>query len=222
MAGMLDVLVVGAGPTGLTLANYLAKHGLAVRIVDKAASASPLSRALAMQAGTLESLEAEFGAPLTETLRAEGRLVQAIDIHFDDRQPVHVDLAAHIPSAYRGILVVAQADTERVLTAELAKRGVTVEWNRELFGVDSAESPVAKVSGESIAARFVVGCDGAHSAVRRALGVGFAGAQYSGVFALADVALDWQFGYESVRTFVSTHGALACFPDERVSGAIAW
>jgi 2-polyprenyl-6-methoxyphenol hydroxylase-like FAD-dependent oxidoreductase len=109
-------------------------------------------------------------------------------------------------------LVTAQAETEHILSGELRKHSVSVEWNRELLGVDSLESPVAKVSGDSVPVRFVVGCDGAHSAVRRALGVGFAGRQYDGVFALADVSLDWQFPYDTVRTFVSTDGALACFP----------
>ncbi|MBB6254306.1 FAD-dependent monooxygenase [Nitrospirillum iridis] len=212
-----EVLVVGAGPTGLVLAAMLGRVGVAVRVIDKAAGRSRKSKALGVHAGTLEALSDVFGAGLPARMVATGQPVRTVRFHLDARPPIAVDLGA-LPSPYNFVLVLPQGETERLLAEQAAAQGVTVGWRQELTGLaqdrDGVRCAIRHPDGthETVRAAYVVGCDGAHSAVRHQVGATFAGGSYPGTFLLADVVLDWELGRDSVRFFSTEAGAMAFFP----------
>lgn len=209
-----DVLIIGAGPTGLALAGMLSQAGVSVRIVDKITSRSGTSRALGVQAGTLEAIEDVFGADVVQEMIAGGVQTNRIYIHLDDKKPVEVDL--RIPGRYNSILILSQSETERILEQQLK---VKVEYGLELVSLNQDEKGcVAKVTSgdgriEIIESQYVVGCDGAHSVVRHQVNIPFADGQYEGEFVLGDLQATWPWdGSAAVRIFISKNGALAAFP----------
>ena len=217
-----EVLVVGAGPTGLTLAASLTQRGVRVRLIDRGAGPTDQSRALGVQAGTLEALEQEFGRPLVAAMIARGFPARDAYIHLDQRPPVTVRMES-IPSEHAYILMLEQSETERFLVENAERLGVRIERRTELVAIEAlgAESPndshryeLRGPAGESetATARFIVGCDGAHSTVRRQMNIPFQGGTYDGDFILGDVAVEWPWEYGSIRTFLSPAGAMACFP----------
>lgn len=187
-----EVLVVGAGPTGLTLALQAHAHGAHVRIVERRTEAFRPSRALIMHARTLEVLR-----PLgvTEALLARANTAPEGHLHLGHRE-VDVRLAdlALPDTAFPHLTFMRQADVEQVLAQALADRGVEVERGTELIAV-SAEGASARVVLESRAGierqeyDFVAGCDGPESLVRRAAGIGWPGAAYGQEVVLADLEI---------------------------------
>jgi 2-polyprenyl-6-methoxyphenol hydroxylase-like FAD-dependent oxidoreductase len=185
------VLIVGAGPTGLTLACRLATLGVGFRIIDRAARPTPESRAALVHAATIELLE-ELGA--ADRLIAQGRVLDQLRFTDAGRTLVRVGFD-RIPSRYRFALAVPQSTTERVLTERLAELGGTVE--RELEAESAPAVPGGyRVGGHhadgtpfAVTARFVAGADGAHSTVRSGMGLDFPGETYQQQFLLADIAL---------------------------------
>ncbi|WP_159107193.1 FAD-dependent monooxygenase [Azospirillum sp. B4] len=213
----VDVLVVGAGPTGLALAAMLGRTGVSVRIVDKAVGRSLKSKALGVHAGTLEALSDVFGVSLPARMVATGQPMRTVCFHLGDRPPIAVDLGG-LPSPYNFVLVLPQGETERLLAEQAAAFGIRVCWEHELAGLtqdrDGVQCEVRRPDGgvELVRAAYVVGCDGAHSTVRHQVGAAFAGGAYPGTFLLADVVLDWALGHDSVRFFATEVGAMAAFP----------
>lgn len=209
-----DVVVVGAGPTGLALAGMLEKGGIRVRIFDKITARSDKSRALGVQAGTLEAIEDVFGKAVAQEMVEAGRPARKAFIHLGHRKPVEVDMTS-IPSVYNYMLILSQSETEKILESKLKTK---VEYGIELLSLEQnangCKVQVKDQNGnvETIDSQYVVGCDGAHSLVRHQIGVPFAGAQYDGDFVLGDVKVSWPWEYGTIRTFVSDKGALAAFP----------
>lgn len=212
-----QVLIVGAGPSGLAAALVLARLGIAVRIIDKNAARSDKSKALAVHAGTLECLKAAIGTQLVRELIDAGQPTRAAWIHLDGAAPISVDISA-IPSEYNFILNLPQAETERIFEQRLGELSVKVERNTELL--EAVEQEVAMVSKiklptgaiDEITSDFMIGCDGAHSTVRHLLGIPFHGSTYGGDFILGDVILSWSWAHDSVRLFVNARGVIAAFP----------
>lgn len=210
-----DVLVVGAGPTGLTLAAQLAACGAGVRIVDGQHDRVHESRALAIQPRTLEVLA---GLGLAETLVDRGNPGVALRLHARGRT-VGVPLfdIGLADTAYPFLLFLSQATTESVLGDHLAGRGVTVERGVELTDLDQrpdhVSCTVAHADGhvEQVDARYVVGCDGARSTVRSRAGIGFSGATYPQTFVLADLEADG-LAPGAAHVFLSGAGMLFFFP----------
>jgi 2-polyprenyl-6-methoxyphenol hydroxylase-like FAD-dependent oxidoreductase len=218
MAGLaepiIDVLIVGAGPTGLTLATSLYAQGISFRIVDQAPDAVHESRALAIQARTLEVL-APFGA--TPALVASGDRAATLVMHFASRtHEIKLFEEGLGETAYPYLLFLSQAETETILGDRLAQSGVVIERGttvRDLAqGPETVTSTLSTGSGElRIESRFVVGCDGAHSAVRHASGIGFSGMAFPQTFVIADLeAVNLEVG--RLHVYLAEDGMLFFFP----------
>jgi 2-polyprenyl-6-methoxyphenol hydroxylase-like FAD-dependent oxidoreductase len=211
-----DVLVIGAGPTGLMMAAELRRYGIACRVVDKNSARSDKSKALGVQSRTLEVLSL-IGDALSEEAIQSGRKAQDANLYVDGELAARADLSS-IPSRFPYLLFLEQSETERILEEHLNRLGTWVERNTELVSFRQDEEGVASVLKDEeghefrIRAKFLIGCDGAHSAVRHGMNVRFGGAPYEGEFLLGDVEVEWGLAYGEAHTFVSSHGLMACFP----------
>jgi 2-polyprenyl-6-methoxyphenol hydroxylase-like FAD-dependent oxidoreductase len=211
----IQVLIVGAGPVGLTMAAELARYGVSVRIVDKAPQPTDKSKALVLWSRTLELLERGPGAArfIAAGFKAEGANIIAGD------KPIgHVNLGgADTPFPFG--LMLPQCDTERLLGEYLGELGVSVERGVEVTSfsrrADGVDAVLRRADGgeEAVAADWLIGCDGAHSLVRHSVGAPFAGETMDSDWILADVHID---GYPFPNTEISVYwhkdGAFVIFP----------
>jgi len=208
------IVIAGAGPTGLALANCLAGQGVNFVLVDKLAAPQTTSRAAAIHARTLEVLE-----PLgvTDALVGAGFPIQTVVLQDRDKTLMRVGFD-QIPSRYQYILALPQNETEAILTQRLTALGGTVERDREVVAVvqDGSGATVtvqdAAGSRTMIRARYVVGADGYHSVVRQAAGIGFAASTYAETFILADVHMDWTLPPGDMRLFLAPEGLALVVP----------
>ncbi|HEX6578787.1 MAG TPA: FAD-dependent monooxygenase [Jiangellaceae bacterium] len=211
----IDVLVVGAGPTGLTLAAQLRAFGARFRIVDRQIDRVHESRALAIQPRTLEVLA---GLGVTAELVARGNPAVQLRMHLG-RRVVSLPLYDRglSDTAYPFLLFLSQAETERVVGEHLGDRGVAIERGVELVGLEPEEHRVTcrlvhhDGRPETVVARNVVGCDGAHSAVREFARIPFVGAAYPQTFLLADLEVDG-LERDAAHAYVTEAGMLLFFP----------
>jgi 3-(3-hydroxy-phenyl)propionate hydroxylase len=207
-----QVFISGAGPSGLAAALFFAKNGVPVRIIDKNRQRSDKSKALGVQAGTLESIDYYLDPEMTKKMITQGQKVSSAYLHIDHREPITVDLSV-ISSNYNFVLILPQSETERILEEALEKYGVKVERNTELVDFEQNDNRVLiKLSGETARADFLLGCDGAHSTVRHKLNFSFKGSPYDGDFILGDVQVNWPWPKDSIRIFINAKGTIACFP----------
>ena len=217
----VDVLVVGAGPTGLALAVQLASFGVSVRVVDGKAHPVAESRALALQPRTLEVLRGS----VTDRLLERGNPAVRLCWHVGDR-------TATLPlfdmgmadTAYPFLLFLSQAETEQALVDHLRDRDVAVQWNTRLVrfargapeegsasGRLSCELVDAEGRRQTVLARYLVGCDGAHSTVREQAGISFTGGRYPQTFLLADTDAEG-LAPEAAHVWFGPDGPLFFFP----------
>ncbi len=208
-----DVLVVGAGPTGLALATSLVRAGVRTIVVDKLAAGQNTSRAAVIHAHTLEVLD-RIG--VADALVARGLWLDRFAVRDRDRALLSIPFDA-LPTRRAGLLMLPQDETEAVLGEALAAAGGAVRRGCTVTSlVDSAEGVLATVhSGEGhrdVLARYVVGADGMHSVVRAAAGIGFSGEAYEESFVLADVTMDWPQGRDEVSLFFSPAGLVVVAP----------
>jgi 2-polyprenyl-6-methoxyphenol hydroxylase-like FAD-dependent oxidoreductase len=213
----ISVLVVGAGPTGLTLACQLARFGVRFRIIDKQADRARESRALAVQARSLEVLEA-LGRG--KVLVARGRTTTRLMLHVDRGEPPAIDLGniGRADTRFPYILFVSQANTEAVLVEYLESRGVLIERGVELASFQVATDTIACVlrhpdgRQERCRVRYLGGCDGAHSTVRKGTSIPFEGGAYPQSFALGDVEADGPLASDAIHAFGMGRGMAMFFP----------
>jgi 2-polyprenyl-6-methoxyphenol hydroxylase-like FAD-dependent oxidoreductase/heme-degrading monooxygenase HmoA len=218
-----DVLVVGAGPAGLTHAIELARRGAAVRVVDKRAEPSTQAdKAIGIHCRTMEIWEDQ--GVVTEAMNA-GSWLYGQTVFVNGKLTHQVDWSdlPELPYAHLGL---PQYDTERILTDRLASLGVGVERGVELVSfVQDDHSVTAELrhgddTVESVTAQYLVGCDGAHSVVRSSLGLGFEGglSMFPQLFMLGDLDLDWDMPDGHLLRFVRIEdngdftGMLVCVP----------
>ena len=210
-----DVLVVGAGPVGLTMAAELARFGVSVRIVEKAAERTDKSKALVLWSRTLELVNRMgCGASFVDA----GLKVTAASITAGSRQVSHVRLdAMETPYAYA--LMLPQSETERLMEHQLNSRGVAVERQVTLVGfipdADGVAATLRHADGreETLRAAWLIGCDGAHSSVRHGLGMQFEGDTQPSDWVLADLHLSGERTKPGeIDMYWHPDGALALFP----------
>jgi 2-polyprenyl-6-methoxyphenol hydroxylase-like FAD-dependent oxidoreductase len=211
-----DVLVVGAGPTGLVLALWLTRLGARVRVVDKAPERGTTSRALAVQARTLE-LYRQLG--IAGEVVERGLKMRAANLWTAGRHAarfVFGDFGVGL-SLYPYALIFPQDEHEQLLIEQLAERGVHVDRRTELVGFEDDDRVHARLklpdrTEEMCTARYIAGCDGAHSAVREALHIGFAGGTYAHVFYVADVEASGAVMNGEIHVALDTTDFLVVFP----------
>ncbi|MFF5208547.1 FAD-dependent oxidoreductase [Streptosporangium sp. NPDC000396] len=205
-----DVLVIGAGPTGLTVAASLAGKGFDVTVIDAQAAGDNTSRAAVVHARTLEVLE-DLG--VSERLAAQGIHAPAFTIRDRDRTlvPVRFD---KLPTRYPYTLMISQAVTERVLLERLTELGGRVARPYTLESLAQDEEGVTAVfaDGSTVTAKYLVGADGMHSTVREQAGIGFTGGQYAESFSLADVRLTGGVPADEVILYFSPAGLVVVAP----------
>ncbi|MFI5523701.1 FAD-dependent monooxygenase [Streptomyces platensis] len=215
----VDVLVVGAGPVGLTAACELRRRGVRCRIVDRLSAPQPFAKAVGIQPRTLEIWDLMGVA--WQVLEAAAPLRgQLIYVNGAEQARIELTLPPDVPYRFAAL---PQYATERILAERLARWGTDVERGTELVSfeqdADEVRACLALPSGaqQSIRARFLLGCDGAHSAVRKALGLRFEGGSFPEEYMLGDVEGDWELphGY-AVRAMHQTDGRtddlLVCIP----------
>ncbi len=199
-----SILIAGGGPVGLTAAIELKRRGFDPRVVDPDAAPSPESRALAVNPRTLDLMQP---SGVTEALLAAGIRVKRMVIRRGTRIIAEVDLTK-IPHRFNFLLVIAQSQTEAILTQRLKEMGVALERN---IGLDrltpGMPSELLLSNGTETGADIVIGADGAHSVVRKTLGLSFPGETQAEVFGLADIELaEWPYPFDTVvLTILDTH-----------------
>lgn len=208
-----DVLIVGAGPTGLALAITLQRAGIDYVLIDKLAVGHNTSRAAVIHAHTLDVLD-ELG--VSSTLAAEGLQLATFSVRDRDRTLVRIPFDK-LPTAHPYLLMLPQDATERILTERLIALGGSIDRGVTATGLrqdaDRAHVTLTAPSGPyTIAARYVVGGDGMHSMVRAATGIEFTGESYEESFVLADVSMDWPLGRDEVMLFFSPAGLVVVVP----------
>jgi len=205
-----DVLVVGAGPSGLTLATSLVSRGVATTVVDRQAAGANTSRAAVVNARSLEVLE---GLDVARRLVKEGIEAPRFSIRDGARTLIPIDFGS-LPTEYPYSLMVPQSTTERVLLDRLVELGGSVVRPKVLTSIDQdAEGVTATFDdGGVIRARYVVGADGLHSTVREQAGIGFEGGAYEESFILADVRLSGDVPADEVILYWATAGLTVVAP----------
>lgn len=212
-----EVLIVGAGPTGLMLANQLARRGVRFRIIDRHAGPAVQTRALGVQARTMEIYShlgiidqaLELGKRATgANWWTHGRRVARLAIG---------DIGRDL-SPYPYLLILGQDDNERLLGEAMIKSGGSIEWNTELVGLtQEADRVIARIkhadgSVRETATSWVGGCDGARSAVRELNGIAFQGAPYEDVFFVADTVMTGPMVPDELNVYLWRKGFHLFFP----------
>lgn len=221
MAGATEVLIAGAGPVGLALALELQRFGIRFRIIEKKSERSTTSKALGLQPRLSEVFAIQG---IAEKFFARGFSgVRALNLRAGEETLVKIEM--HPPSNQAGrdacqprMLVLPQSATEAILEETLAERGTLVERRRELIGFNQTQEGVSALvldedgSEETIGARFLVSCEGAHSFIRKQAGLSFSGATFPLRFLLADVTMDWDLPADEVQAWFHRDGSFAAIP----------
>jgi len=219
-----DVLIVGAGPTGLMLANQLGRRGIRALIVDKASGPARQTRAMGVQARTLE-IYAKLG--IAEQALELGRRGSAMNIWSAGTWKARLPIGeiGESLSPFPFVLMLGQDDNERILGEHLRQFGIGVEWNTELVSLEQAPNRVTatlKVNDgttRKVEAAYLAGCDGGRSKVRELCGIAFPGAPYEHVFFVADTEATGPMVPEELNAYLWREGFHIFFP---MRGADRW
>ncbi|MGX5688549.1 FAD-dependent monooxygenase [Arcticibacter tournemirensis] len=214
-----SVLIVGAGPSGLMMAAQLLRFGIQPVIIDVKTGLTNSSRALAVQARSLEIMR-QLGVDAAAL--EEGNVVKGLAIHEDTEEVAHLDLTSvgEGMSPFPYVLILEQSKTEKILLDYLTSNTCPVYWDTELKGVSSTEHSVAVRLrrgdiDETLTCDWLIGADGASSSVRKSQGTAFAGGTYMNRFYLADINLKGQPDGDDVRVFLEDKGFTGIFPMQR-------
>src|SRR3989454_390746 len=217
MNGAADVLIVGAGPTGLMLANQLARRGVRARIIDRHTGPSLQTRALGVQARTLEIYS---HLDIVEHALDLGKRAAGANVWVQGRRAARLpvgDIGRGL-SPYPFLLILGQDDNERLLGDALCKHGMAVDWSTELVGLaqdtSAVKTSLKQPDGtiEEVTVGWVAGCDGARSAVRELNGIAFEGAPYEHVFFVADTRVTGPMVPDELNVYLWREGFHLFFP----------
>jgi pentachlorophenol monooxygenase len=214
-----QVLIVGAGPTGLALGINLRRYGVDCLVVDRLPAPLPGSRALGLNARSQELLES---MGVMADINAAGNLHQTLCLHNEKGRLAEIDLT-RIESRFAGALVLPQETLEDILSARFTALGGQLFRGCELSGFSQRDEqvfahllcndPDQDQEGErTVSASLMVGCDGAHSFVRQQLGFSFDGVRYPDHFLLCDTHIDWALPNDCSHAFLLPEGALLALP----------
>jgi 2-polyprenyl-6-methoxyphenol hydroxylase-like FAD-dependent oxidoreductase len=202
-----DVIIVGAGPTGLMAALLLHHSGIQIRVLDKSAQQAHESRAFMLQARSLELL---LNLGIADQFIEHGMITPGMQIYVNGHKAAQANLtdigATDSPFAF--VLTIPQSKIEALLITELEKRGVTVEHKMEVMAFSQDDDGVVVTarneegSEEYLHAAYLLGADGAHSVIRNGLGLTFEGNAYPQNFMLADCSIDWPLEYSYAKIFL--------------------
>jgi 2-polyprenyl-6-methoxyphenol hydroxylase-like FAD-dependent oxidoreductase len=220
----VDVLIVGAGPTGLMLANQLARRGVRVLIIDRHSGPAQQSRAMAVQARTLE-IYAQLG--IIDKALALGAVATGGNIWANGRWTARIPVGdiGKTLSAFPYILMLGQDDNEHLLGERLLSYGLDVAWRTELVALaqqpDHVAATLKQVDGSTrvVRAAWLAGCDGARSPVREMSGIGFPGAPYEHTFFVADTEATGPMKPGELNVYLWRDGFHLFFP---MRGANRW
>lgn len=212
-----DVIIIGAGPTGLALACQFIRYGVDFVILDRNETTTPHSKAIGVQARTLEIYE-QIG--LADKLIEQGWKADKAKLFVGGKQRGEVDFAeiGTGMSAYPFVLIAEQGRHEAMLYDFIRSHDRDVSWQTELESFTQDEAGVtanirnASGEAETVSAKFLVGSDGSKSPVRHSLGLTFEGSTFERIFYVADVQIDWSFGHDALQVFLMKHNLLAFFP----------
>lgn len=206
------ILIVGAGPVGLTLGCLLAASRIPFRLIDAKDGIGEESRALGIHARTLEIMQS---LGLANDLIKAGRITRYMTFH-DHNKPLFsfdFDILKKVTN-FPFYLIVPQCNTEAILYRKLRELGGEVEWGTSLRSIeDQADSVTAHFEGESLRYPYVVGCDGASSLVRSSLGIAFSGETYDARFLLSEVRIaDDRLATDATHVIMTRESVLAAIP----------
>src|SRR5262245_41928443 len=212
-----DVLIIGAGPTGLSFACQLLRYGIDFVVVEKNEGITPYSKAIGVQARTLEIFD-QIG--LAQEAVTRGTIADRARLIIDREIRGELDFSniGKGLSPFPFVLMLEQSKTEHLLYECLRRHEREVLWNTELESfAQGAGGVVARVKTSSdkkqtIAAKYVVGCDGPKSLVRHILGLTFEGSTFERIFYVADAQVDWQMMHDSLHVCFSPDSFVVFFP----------
>lgn len=208
------VLVVGAGPTGLTLTAKLAKQGIKCALIDKREKPSELLKALVISMASLHYLD-DIG--ISEKLMREGRLVPMLTIYWNKKRLMNVSYK-YLQSPYNKFVHITQPLVESHLLDYLAKHDIAPQRGVELIDLEQEHKKVKTVLKNKAGVfyeqefDYVIGCDGGKSTVREKSGILYDNEQYGSYFILADVILDWDAKTDQTHYFLTEQGYLMLVP----------
>jgi 2-polyprenyl-6-methoxyphenol hydroxylase-like FAD-dependent oxidoreductase len=209
------ILIVGAGPTGLTLTHELLRRGIRPRLIEKTPHASPNTKALGVLPRTLEALAL---AGITKEMLVQGVQVPTFSVWSAGRHLALLDFSRLVESPYQFILMIPQHTTEAILTDHLMRQGGMVERGIELVSLTQRAEHVEAVlrhadgTEEHTLSRFLIGCDGAHSKVRHLLGARFVGATVAQIFTTGDIQMHWKMPHNQALGYLNRGHFIAYFP----------
>lgn len=211
-----SVVIVGAGPSGLMMAAQLLRFGIHPVIIDSKTALSTESRALAVQARSLEILRQ---MNLDTIALQEGNAAKGMILHRDTEEIASIDLSTlgEGKSQFPFVLILEQSKTERILSDYLTSQTCPIYWNTQLLDVHQTDRSVnVKVnrnnSEEILSCDWLIGADGASSRVRKSLNIPFMGGTYQHKFFLADVEIRGGASFDAIRVFLKENGFTGIFP----------
>jgi 2-polyprenyl-6-methoxyphenol hydroxylase-like FAD-dependent oxidoreductase len=219
-----DVLIVGAGPTGLMLANQLGRRGVRATIIDRHSGPAQQTRAMAVHARTLE-IYSKLG--LAERAITLGRRGNGANMWTNGRLRARIPIGeiGQSMSPYPFVLMLGQDENERILGEKLGDWGMAVQWNTELLAFDQQPDRVVATlkqpdgTTRQVSAAYLAGCDGGRSTVRELSGIGFPGAPYEHVFFVADTEATGAMVPEELNVYMWQDGFHLFFP---MTGTDRW